>query len=348
MWQRRNRPFSLPATAAGPVLVLTLVLVVPLSSSAQSAMSADGIIESGSGGFMFPDGSVQESAVASALTPIDTVPFTISAAGSYYLTGSLTLSAGDAITIDSSDVTLDLMGHTLDGLDTAAYGIRINDSVQNVEIKNGSIVRFTVNGVWADDTTSYLRVTRIRALDNSSTGIRFIGGSAAVVSDCEASGNAGVGIFVGADGSVVRDNISSGNLAGIATAIGVSARLVHNLVESNSNRGIWCLGECAILDNTVRVNNTSDNSMFSGIHANGDNSLVRGNHVTGNLQQNILVSGSGNAIEGNLITNSSIGVNFDATAGDNATANNRWSNHSTADFQNNGIGTIAALDNLAF
>ena len=48
-------------------------------------------------------------------TPISSLPFTIAAAGSYYLTGNLTGGAGGGITIGASGVTLDLMGYELVG-----------------------------------------------------------------------------------------------------------------------------------------------------------------------------------------------------------------------------------------
>src|SRR5438477_473602 len=46
-------------------------------------------------------------------TPIAAAPFTISAAGSYYLTTNVTVSSGDAITITANNVTLDLNGFTI-------------------------------------------------------------------------------------------------------------------------------------------------------------------------------------------------------------------------------------------
>ena len=336
-----GRPKAALAQLPTLILILLLVFAAPSAVIAQGALSVAGAIESTSGGFTFPDGSLQQTAVTTALTPIDSVPFTITEPGSYYLTRSMTIDSGNAITIDSSDVTLDLMGHTLDGLDSASFGIQGAVSTRNIRIQNGSLVRFA--GSALSSTASHLWVTNIRALDNGAAGI-FVTGIPVVVSDCEASGNGSVGIQVLGDG-VVRDTIVRGNLAGLLAS---DARISRNLVEFNTNRGIWCVGECSIVDNTVRANNSGDTVNFAGIHVTGDNSLVRGNQVTGNLQQNILVSGSGNAIEGNLITNSSLGVHFDLSAGDNATAHNRWSNHTTADFQNNGLGTIAALDNLAF
>src|SRR6187455_75010 len=50
-----------------------------------------------------------------ARTPISSVPFTISASGSYYFTKNLQFqnTSGNAIAISASDVTLDLNGFTL-------------------------------------------------------------------------------------------------------------------------------------------------------------------------------------------------------------------------------------------
>src|SRR5687767_7720762 len=47
--------------------------------------------------------------------PIGSVPFTINAPGSYYLTGNLNTATTNAIIIRASDVTLDLRGFTLSG-----------------------------------------------------------------------------------------------------------------------------------------------------------------------------------------------------------------------------------------
>src|SRR6188768_715136 len=48
-----------------------------------------------------------------ARTPISSAPFTITAPGSYYLIGNLSVSSGNAIVIATNDVTLDLNGFTI-------------------------------------------------------------------------------------------------------------------------------------------------------------------------------------------------------------------------------------------
>lgn len=52
-----------------------------------------------------------------ARTPIPggTAPYTISASGSYYLTGNITVATGDVITSTAADVTIDLNGFNLIG-----------------------------------------------------------------------------------------------------------------------------------------------------------------------------------------------------------------------------------------
>jgi len=73
--------------------------------------------------------------------PISSAPFTITQPGSYYLTTNLTVSGGDAITIATNGVTLDLNGFTIASTAPSAtgYGIYINSGLRNIAIQNGHI-----------------------------------------------------------------------------------------------------------------------------------------------------------------------------------------------------------------
>ena len=79
-------------------------------------------------------------------TPIASLPYTISSAGNYYLTQNLTYSgaAGNAITVNASNVTIDLNGYQLfcSNSNNSTWGIYANN-VSNVSIKNGAIDGFT-------------------------------------------------------------------------------------------------------------------------------------------------------------------------------------------------------------
>jgi hypothetical protein len=80
-------------------------------------------------------------------TPISSLPFTISASGSYYLTTNLSISTGDAITISASNVTLDLNGFTISSTAQSATGIAINvtGTQRNIAICHGSILGSVIN-----------------------------------------------------------------------------------------------------------------------------------------------------------------------------------------------------------
>ena len=67
--------------------------------------------------------------------------FTITAPGSYYLTSSIAVASGNAITITCNDVTLDLNGFTLSSTayPPAGTGIELSLNLTHVTIRNGHI-----------------------------------------------------------------------------------------------------------------------------------------------------------------------------------------------------------------
>jgi hypothetical protein len=73
--------------------------------------------------------------------PISSAPFTISQPGSYYLTTNLTVSGGNAITIATNGVTLDLNGFTISSTTNPASGtaVLIGSGLRNIAIQNGHI-----------------------------------------------------------------------------------------------------------------------------------------------------------------------------------------------------------------
>jgi hypothetical protein len=122
-------------------------------------------------------------------TPISALPFTISAAGSYYLTGNLNVATGTAITITADDVTLDLNGFTIASTASPAtgLGVSINGVRKNVTVKNGHIRgtttfaagTFTSGGflhgiVSASVASANLRVTDVKVSGMGGDGIDFL------------------------------------------------------------------------------------------------------------------------------------------------------------------------------
>ncbi len=87
-------------------------------------------------------------------TPIGTLPFTITEPGSYYFTKNLefTAATGHAITVNASNVTIDLMGFTLSSTaPVTGSGIVLGSLSKGVTITNGSITGATIvnSSTWA-------------------------------------------------------------------------------------------------------------------------------------------------------------------------------------------------------
>jgi hypothetical protein len=129
-------------------------------------------------------------------TTINSVPYTISSPGTYVLTSNLTCPGGyDAITVNVSNVTIDLNGYYLYCPTPTATGtgIFVNDRA-NVRIKNGEIVGFYV-GVYAEYASSVTNLNFGHLIEdvrfyNNSTAVEFYQSSGCVVKDCQIIGGA--------------------------------------------------------------------------------------------------------------------------------------------------------------
>lgn len=154
-------------------------------------------------------------------TPIEELPITISAPGSYFLTRSWDLDDADvdhAIIITASDVSVDLGGFTLHSLN--AEVISIEGAVNNIRISNG-VLRNSGGGV-GGATASHVTVEKVTVREvgplgitlgnhakithstvhNSGAGISV--GTYGYISNCAVYGVAGGGFVAGLRG-VVRD-----------------------------------------------------------------------------------------------------------------------------------------------
>jgi len=149
-------------------------------------------------------------------TPITNLPYTISAPGSYYLTTNLTMTgAAHGITVESSDVTIDLGGFVLDGNAAAFSGIYVPSTRTNLVVRNGIVRRWNgAAGVEAFNAVN-VHVERVHATGNGGNGVRTGFGSRA--SDCTASGNSGSGFILNANSVIVNSVARLNGAAGIST-----------------------------------------------------------------------------------------------------------------------------------
>ena len=97
--------------------------------------------------------------------------YTISSSGVYCMYDDANWSTGAAITVNSSNVTIDMQNHTLNaGSNSGTTGIVINGGMSNVTIKNGNIVNPTVACISNDSSTSLLQNIIIQNMNFSVIG----------------------------------------------------------------------------------------------------------------------------------------------------------------------------------
>jgi hypothetical protein len=210
-------------------------------------------------------------------TAITTLPIAITSPGLYYLTNNLTSSGTNnyAITVNADDVTIDLNGFCLTGpgkgSGTLNSGIVVAATRTNVEIRNGSIKAFGLDGIQSAPDCTSIRVVGVRVRDTGHYGIN-LDGSGNLVMDCAAK-NSETGIYVGTSslvkGSQVVENSYYGIFLNVAsTAVGNTVRggtygivanpgssVTDNTVSGNSQDGINTFTACTITRNTA-YNNT--------------------------------------------------------------------------------------------
>ena len=256
-----------------PVIVLGLVLL-----SAAAAL-ADGDIYVGG-----PWG-----------TRITSLPYTISAPGSYYLGRNLSsTSTGITITAGVNNVTLDLMGFSITGPGSNS-GILMSGS-KNVEVRNGTVTGWN-NGIFESGSGLGHRIINVRAVGNN-TGI-WLGNTGHLVKGCEVSATGGnpaiyiywIGTITGCtvrfatgEGILFWGGIASGNvITGGGAGYGIGANMPGSLVTGNkvSGCGTGISGGygVSVIDNTVQT-------------ASGTYGIALSDHISNVLDQNTVL-GSG-------------------------------------------------------
>jgi hypothetical protein len=252
--------------------------------------------------------------------PISSVPFTITHTGSYYLTSSVTFSAttGDAIAINASDVSLDLMGFTLSSAaGVTGSGIRVGNGFRNICVKNGAITGTTVvsisglppNRTWSAapggfargiDASASARNCEFRQLRVS--GCRFDGLNAAdgtIVEDVTATDNGSVGIVAGA-ASVSHCSATQNHFRGILASSGTvtNSSAANNgddggiSAHAISNCAAFTNGGVGLAGNTVTGSSSNSNDIdgISALQGTVTNCAAKGNGGDGIAAANGVVA----------------------------------------------------------
>jgi hypothetical protein len=203
-------------------------------------------------------------------TKISSLPYTISARGFYYVTGNLTCASGNGITVNASDVTIDLMGFCLSG-NSESSGIYLF-SAKNVEIRNGTL-RDWYYGIWGNGNMNAChRVINVRA-EGNIFGI-FLNESSHTVKGCVVVDNSSTAIWANnsmitgnqitncTNGIFNNDGTSSNNVLNQCNGNGIygSGIISGNMISNSGDTGIRCYGTVSINGNNV------SNSAQTGIY----------------------------------------------------------------------------------
>jgi len=296
------------------------------------------------------------------------IPESIDWPASVKLVGSLTGESGQhGVTVNASDVTIDLGGHALVGKATTSQsGIIVFGDQKNIEIRNGILREWGGDGVDAANADNS-KLFGLRAYSNGwnvadQDGLRV--GFNSLVQRCTAEGNRDVGIEA-FTGSTIRECVAAFN-GGDGIVAGEACTVTECVAKNNGDTGISAginsiVRACVAQTNSASGIRTASslvmNNQCAGNGGSGDHagiqvvladSRVEANNVINNYR-GIRVQGTGNLIlrnsaSGNTvnyvidannrygpiidITSASAPAVFGDSAADSTTTNHPWANFS--------------------
>jgi hypothetical protein len=254
-----------------------------------------------------------------ARTPIQSLPgngtsqYIISKPGSYYLTGDIAgVSGKSCISIQNTNVTIDLNGFTLTGASGSLIGID-GSSASGEIITNGRITGFPGLGM----SLSHFSHAHLENLvvtncvgggasigDNaivrnctfqscgSATAPSVIGYNQCLIDHCVISENPG-GDGVQVDyGSIVSNCIVSGNIGSGVVAVGASVRIASNNCMGNEADGIRATTYADIVDCTCSLTGLLNTTTGIGIHLTGTGGRIDHCTTSNNRGRGIVVDGT--------------------------------------------------------
>lgn len=240
-------------------------------------------------------------------TAITTLPYTITAQGVYCLTGNLdtSITSGNAITINASDVTIDLNGYRLSGFGAGAGTGIYAYQRKNITIRNGSIRRF-LRGIYLNDASPY----------TTSSGH--------LVEDIRADGNTYLGIWVIGTGNIIRNNqvVNTGGSTVYISATGIGAygpgssiinNDITNTVEQSEGASYaiydYSCNGCAIEDN--RISNSALGPATSvGVYIYSSSNVMAVNNRISTVDNGIFYDTGGTGEYRDNLTGADVGTPY--------------------------------------
>ena len=208
---------------------------------------------------------------AQAQTAITSLPFTITAPGTYILASSLTDANGSgtvpAIQINASNVTIDLNGNYISnipaGPTTQTIGINAFDRA-NLTIKNGLIVGFSAGILLlGQSTNTNALIENVRLIFNVNGGIQLSNSRGAIITNCQISST----------GFSPSGSALNSNSVAIFDSVSLGGNVISNNVISQGTEAGIILGSNDLADNNLIV------AVNTGIQGTDSSSKMKNNTV---------------------------------------------------------------------
>jgi len=209
-----------------------------------------------------------------AATEITSLPYTITAQGSYIINQNLKAN-WHGIKVQANNVTIDLNGYSISGNNASGgYGVYMN-GCSNVEIRNGTIRNFGSRGIYEEGSSGNShRVINVRVMNNKGSGIS-LNGNNHMLKDCTISNNGGYGIYA-YSGSTVSGNTSYNN-GSYGISAGFGCTVSGNTSYSNGGDGISASAGSTLSGNTAYNNGNYGIAASVGSTVTGNTAYANGN-----------------------------------------------------------------------
>jgi hypothetical protein len=231
-------------------------------------------------------------------TEITTIPYIITLPGSYYLSSTLfQIAPGDGITIDSSNVTIDLMGFALigggfPGDDAIGFGPGI---YQDVTVHNGFVAFWGGAGLnlgTGGGPVPDIHVYEITAYGNMGSGI--VVGPQSIVRHCIASNNGSWGIYLDRYCKLTNGIAVDNGLDGIFT--GVGCHVSDSVAALNAANGFFLGMENVLIGSTAGENGSNGVMLTMGSRVTDCTASMNG--FTAGFGSGFFAGGDGNILGG--------------------------------------------------
>jgi hypothetical protein len=202
-----------------------------------------------------------------AVTVITSLPYSVTAPGSYELQKNLTANGTDGIDVNASNVTINLGGNTLSQSQAGTgNGILVSSGISNVSVQNGTITGFFYGVRFEPGSADTL--TNVQVL-SSSVGV-LVTANDCLVESCNVIGTGNsFGIAIQQCSAVcVKDNQVSQQGYGIVESSVTTPNAVIKNCEANCTYGL-ILSSTSKYQNNITINCTTPIS--GGIAVGDDN-----------------------------------------------------------------------------